>query len=80
MVRDSEIEYWLHREQQERHAANVATCPQARECHFMLAERFADHASSIEEDYFADQSTRSSQRHSNYLPIGVVVGAGSRPR
>jgi hypothetical protein len=46
----------------------------------MLAERFADRASSIGEDYFGDQPTRSSQHHSSSLPTGVVVGAGGRPR
>ena len=46
---DNDIGELLARERQERRAASRAASVEARDSHFMLAERFADQAWSINE-------------------------------
>lgn len=44
-----EIDHCLQREREERQAADTAHDPTDRDTHFMLAERFADRAWSLNE-------------------------------
>lgn len=45
----SEVDYYRHREQQERAAASNAADQTTRDIHFMMAERYADRAWSLAE-------------------------------
>lgn len=43
--------YFLRREDEERAAAAAATCQSAHDSHFILAERYADLAWAIDENF-----------------------------
>lgn len=46
---ETELQYWLKREQQERDAASAAKDQSAREAHIALAKHYADKAHGISE-------------------------------
>jgi len=56
MSDEMERDYFARREAQEREAAVLAADSAVRDAHFVMAERYADRASMLEEQHFDDSA------------------------
>lgn len=55
---ENEVDFCLRREREEHAAASAASCNAVHDAHFVMAERYADRASSLSEQHFyLDQVT-----------------------
>ncbi len=70
---ENEFEFCLRREREERAAAAAASSVAVHDAHFIMAERYADRASSIFEQQFdLDQETAAAN------PGGMKVRVNAR--
>lgn len=83
---DIEIEFCLRREREERAAASSASCLAVHDAHFVMAERYADRASSLFEQRFELERSRAvsaqaARRDSSaeFHPSVIPVSLGFRP-
>lgn len=51
MAQEDDLDYFRQREAQERQAATLAKCAEAREAHSELADRYADQCWSLKEEF-----------------------------
>lgn len=58
---DDEMDYCARREAEERAAAAAASCVSVHDAHFVMAERYADRASSLFESKFDAEYSATGQ-------------------
>jgi hypothetical protein len=83
---DTEVDFCLRREREERAAAAGATCLAVHDAHFVMAERYADRASSlIERRLELKQSGAASKQlapregNTEFHPVTILTSLGIRP-
>ena len=81
MVQSDEVAYLMGHETSERAAAAAATTLAARDAHFMMAERYADRAWAISENFSATLPAKTIGRGDHIVlsdRYGIDVGDASR--